>query len=169
MITAERIQFTEADLAEMKRLGEAKLANANRRGTKHVNRFRSDRIAGYVDGFKGEWAVADSLGIPREPNIEGVADSGSDVAFGGRTINVRYTPYRTGRLMCPANKVFKCDWAILVIAAPGVGEVEIVGGTTVDEFYADARLDDFGWGPTWYMEQPELAPWAAIKECWLGD
>jgi hypothetical protein len=164
----EMRDFTEEDLTEAYRLGEAKLANADRLGTPHLNRFRDDRINGYVDGFLGEWAVADSLGLDRAPNIEGVADPGYDYrSASGLTIQVRCTPYLDGRLMCPTNRFFKSQWAVMAIRIDTPAAVMIVGGVEVETFRQQSRKRDFGWGMTRYMEQWELIPWATLRKTFL--
>jgi hypothetical protein len=162
------VAFTKADLSEMERLGCEKLANANRLGTPHINRFRQDRIEGYVDGFKGEWAVADALGIPRDPNVTGRADDGADVRLpDGAGINVRFTPYKTGKLMCPANRPIKAKWAVLVVGTDDPMRVRIIGGVSTRKFYEFAHTKDFGYGETRFMEQDELTPWEKIAQRYL--
>lgn len=137
---------------------------ARSKDTPRTNNFRpDDHIDAIIDGFKGEWAVADLLEVPRTPDLSGTADDGSDVAIGDYTINVRYTPYPNGRLMCPANKPFHdCDWVVLVVGTDSPETVNVLGGVTVGEFYETCQHHDFGYGDTDYITQEQLRPWAEI-------
>lgn len=144
-------------------LAQLKLANATRLRTPHVNRFRSDRLQGYVDGYMGEWAVADSLGVERPCDTSGRADEGWDLACGDLTVQVRSTPHRTGRMMFLVSKPLSADVAVLVVGTNTPNTVRIVGGITRWEFGDDAHLRDFGHGPTRYLEQVELQPWRELR------
>jgi hypothetical protein len=140
------VTFTDGDLAAMAEYGRIKLANAEALGTRHVNRFREDRIGGYVDGK---------------------ATAGYTLEIDGLTLDVRYTHHRTGRVMCPANKRLRADVVVLVIAGSTDNEVEIVGGIATDTFYEIAKRRDFGYGDTYYVDQRQLMPWSELREALL--
>lgn len=157
------VTFTQADLDQMKQLGERKLANAERLGTPHVNRFRHDRIDGYVDGFRGEWAVRELLGLERRWNISGKADDGSDLTYRGERINTRFRRQVGGKLMCPANRPFHCHSIVLVVPGRDHLSVRVIGGISVERFYVECRRGDFGYGDTDYVDQRQLDPWDEFR------
>lgn len=164
------VEFTESDLSEMHRLAQVQFDVARSKGTPRMNNFRpDDHVRAIAEGFMGEWAVADALGVSRSADLSGVADDGSDVSAGDLGINVRFTTYLNGRLMCPANKPFHdCEWVVLVVGTGFDHRVRIVGGLTVDEFYQRAKRQDFGYGPTDWVPQSGLRLWADIAPLLLA-
>lgn len=160
--TTNIVRFTEADIHEMRRLGHVKLANAEALGTPHINRFRRDRIQGYVDGFKGEWAVASLLGLARTGNVSGRADDGWDLVVDGLTLDARYTPRRNGRLFYPVNRPPRAHVLILSVAGPVEDSVEVIGGITADRFREICEVRDWGYGDTMFCDQRRLTPWADL-------
>lgn len=163
--------FDDNDLELMRMLSVAKLFNAGVMGTKHTNRVRAkdETITGYITGFKGEFALCDSLGLDRAPNISGVADDGADIEIRGETIDVKSTPYANGKIMVPKSqkKPIKADWIVLVCGSTKDPTVmKIVGGVTVDEWKEGRRLADFGHGDTYYLEQDDLHPWLELRSRW---
>lgn len=169
----ERREFDDGDMDAMRDAAEVRAATAaaidRETGRVPLNIFRPDRVACHVDGFKGEWAVADSLGVERPVNVSGRADDGTDLrAPCGARVAVRFTPYLTGRLMCPVNRPMTADVAVLVV---GLGDraVGIIGGTTVARFNRVAHLGEFGFGPTRWLGQDELSEWARVRAWLMGE
>lgn len=152
----------------MRLLGEARWLNARKLHTAHINKFRGqtnfeDQMAAEVEGFKGEWAVADSLGVPREINVSGRSDGRYDIKVGAKTVEVRCTSYQRGRIMCPESRPLVADFIVLVVADPWPQLVKIVGGVDRPSFLA-GPVGDFGYGPTKFLGQDELEDWADLKD-----
>ena len=162
------VRFSADDLAAIERLGVLAQTNNARKRNVDLNPFRPSGAAGHADGFRGEWAVADALGLPRCLDASGTPDDGADLIVpDGPRLNVRYRNRADGDLMCPANRPFHgCDGVVLVVRTDDPAAVRIVGGISVRRFHDIARRHDFTHGPTDYVAQADLTPWATLAERW---
>lgn len=154
--------FSQADMDEMQDLATLRELNANAKGTPHINRFRPDVERAKVEGFMGEWAVADALELPRPKNITGVSDGGVDLVLrNGDTVNVRSTRYANGSLLSPSAP--KATWLVLVVT--DASTARIVGGILTENFMLQAERRSYGGRPPCLaVNQDKLVPWAELAK-----
>jgi len=153
-----KVTFTEDDLATLHDLAVARRAVHRGNGDVEANQFDGSRLRAEVNGWMGEWAVADALGIPRSYDASGIADGGCDIDLGHIRVDVKFTPNRTGRLMVPVNQATRSDCMVLVVGHTR-HEVYVVGGVLTEDFHERKHHWDWGYGPTQYLVQHELVLW----------
>lgn len=167
--------FSSEDLAAMQALAESRNRTAEEidaiEGRSVGPKYRVDgnRVAAHAEGFKGEWAVADSLRIPRSADISGRADNGVDlVSPSGHGLDVKYTVHITGRLMCPTSHPMTAHIAVFVTGWHQSDQVHIVGGIGIEDFYrtCDTR---FWQCETHFVEQDGLVPWSDLHPFLMGQ
>jgi len=129
-------RYTTEEMAEMEALASARERVAA--GRERVNAFR-ETIPAKVEGFMGEWAVADYLGVDRPKVVNPWSgDGGIDLwTRGGETVAVRSRPVgRGGRdLLSPCNRGWPAaDWIVLVYVDQPRRTAELVGCITRDRF-----------------------------------
>lgn len=124
-------QLTAGTLAKLGKI--AQMRQAQKRGRGQVNQriaSRSDMSIEF-DGLKGEWAASAVLNVPMNLGME--ADPGYDLVFNGQTVQVKFTPYKTGVLLFPTLDHFQADCAILTVGLPD-NWVRLVGWVPQVEF-----------------------------------
>ncbi len=126
------VQFLPKDKAEIYALASERYYDHRKKGTYEVNKFHDQKIRADVEGILGEWAVADSLNIPRPFNNE--VDPGFDIVYNGHKIDVKYTSYRTGKLLVPLNRKIKCDWLVLAVQDGKKSRVRLAGGISSKDY-----------------------------------
>lgn len=114
-------------------------------------------------GIKAEMAVAKLLSLDYMAARLGV-DDGSDLWFGGVSIDVKASIYPTGKLLFKSLKSFRADCAILVTTTNDDDVMSVIGGISRSLFATDHAVTDLGRGECLTMEQDEIWP---IEQMWL--
>lgn len=154
----ERLHFTATEISEMQALSIERLRNARAKGRRHQV-VPDDPDLANIQGFMGEWAVADSLGRPRPKNVTGDSDGGVDVHG---SIAVRLNPRPRGRLMSPVSQRRTSRWMVLVYQV-GRQEVAIAGGVLTSFFEQHCHRQTFR-VDTYFLECRELVAWPSLKQ-----
>ena len=108
-----------------------------------------------IDGVVGEYCVAKWLNVFPDFTVS-IRKGGIDlVSHSGKTIDVKTTRYKTGKLLATTSKVnTACD--IYVLAIVDDTGANIVGWASKDELLQDCNLVDLGHGKGFALEQSEL-------------
>lgn len=114
-------------------------------------------------GIKAEQAVAKLLSLGYTAARVGV-DDGSDLWFGGMSIDVKATFHQTGKLLFKSLDAFRADCAILVTATDEDDVMSVIGGIGRSVFVEMHQVVDFGYGPCCTMDQDAIWP---IEQMWL--
>jgi hypothetical protein len=108
-----------------------------------------------IDGMVGEFRVAKWLNVCPDFTVS-IRKGGVDlVSPSGKTIDVKTTRYKTGRLLATSSKVNDaCDFYVLAIV-DDTG-CSIAGWATKEELLREDNLLDLGHGKGYAMEQSKL-------------
>ena len=135
--------------------------------SKKYNTKKSDEEINF-DGLKGEYAVANFLGLEVNKEITFVGDGGSDLEYKDKTIQVKYNNYRCGEgdlyfdNVPNSTYIFKTDVAFLVVPTKEQKVVNIVGWITKEEFNKKCYIRNFGYGERKVVDQWDLTPTKAF-------
>jgi len=107
-------------------------------------------------GAKGEYAVATLYNL--NPPISGGWDSGYDLWFCSKSIQVKSTFHSDGQLLFRSKEKFIADFAILVVQDQSCPmKMTIVGATSKDYFFNNAVKKDLGNGEVYTLTQDKMA------------
>jgi hypothetical protein len=151
------VRFNDADRVKAARLVVLREAPKRQHGvaTKKVSEKHTDWAIDYY-GVLAEMAVAKILDIELEEKRLISGDDGYDLVWKEKTIDVKFTFYRSGQLIIPDY----CALADLYILMTGNDfEMFIVGWATKDMVERLSSLVDFGYGPKTAMKQDDLMRW----------
>lgn len=114
-----------------------------------------------VDGVASEMAAAKILNVyyDIETDFQASELPTHDLICKGKTVDVKTTKYRTGRLIVmPHKKNDQCDWYLLVVGS--FPEYSVVGYATYDEIVQEENWGDpFGRNkPAYFLDQYKLTP-----------
>ena len=144
--------------------------------SKKYNTKKTDEEINF-DGLKGEYAVANFLGLEVNKEITFVGDGGSDLEYKDKTIQVKYNNYRCGEgdlyfdNVPNSTYIFKTDVAFLVVPTKELKVVNIVGWITREEFNKKCYIRNFGYGERKVVDQWDLTPTKAFllrRNTWEG-
>ena len=114
----------------------------------------------HLIGAKGEKALESYLGTKMIHFWGSPRGDGGyvDQFYGGKSIQIKSTPYSGGRLLFFKVADFQADMAVLMVV--GDEWVKIVGWCTREDFQAKHHIEDIGKGvgPQPMMEQKDLRP-----------
>jgi len=114
-----------------------------------------------VDGVGSEMAAAKVLNVYYDIETDFQANElpTHDLMYKGKTVDVKATKYKTGRLIVmPHKKHDQCDLYLLVVGE--FPEYYVVGAATFDEIVQEENWGDpFGRGkPAYFLDQHKLTP-----------
>lgn len=106
-------------------------------------------------GMIGEYCVAKHFNLCPDLTIS-VRHGGKDLeTFNGRSIDVKSTTYKNGRLLCTLDKANDpCDIYVLVITDDKGGT--IAGWAKKEDIFLDKNKTDLGHGIGYALEQTDL-------------
>lgn len=134
----------------------SQLARASGVANQRRDGARTDREIDEA-GIKGECAVSKVLEIPFVASKLGI-DSGADLWFCDKSIDVKTTFYPTGLLLFKTDKSFRADCAVLVSTTDEEAVMTVHGYISRPEFLRVADTRDLGWGPGRCVDQDALRP-----------
>lgn len=108
-----------------------------------------------IDGMVGEFCVAKWLNVCPDFTVS-IRQGGVDlISPSGKTIDVKTTRYKTGRLLATTSKInTACD--IYVLAIVDDTGCDIAGWATKEELLLDENLIDLGHGKGYGLTQDKL-------------
>jgi len=108
-----------------------------------------------IDGMVGEFCVAKFLNLCPDLTI-GVRRGGADlVTQDGKTIDVKTTRHKDGRLLATLKKIdSQCDRYILVVVDDFGGDV--IGWASREKLFDEANKTDLGHGTGYALTQQQL-------------
>ncbi len=108
-----------------------------------------------MDGMVGEFCVAKLFNLCPDLTI-GVRSGGQDLeSREGRSIDVKTTRYKTGKLLCTLKKQYEpCDIYVLVVVDDDGGDV--VGWAKKEEIFLESNKSDLGHGVGYVLPQSKL-------------
>jgi hypothetical protein len=149
-----RIDLTEAELFLCRMLGVMRRSEAMH---KVVNQQvgKDDTWSIDIDGVVAEYCVAKMLNVCPDLTVS-VRSGGVDlISRNGKTIDVKSTRYKNGRLLATLKKVHDpCDIYILVIA-DDTG-ADIIGWASKELLFNDANIINLGHGKGYVLDQSKL-------------
>ena len=150
------VTLTDTEYRLAKALAKAKNDYAESQGFKSVKRDRKrSQIELKMQGFAAELAVCRTLNV--YPDLS-EKYSMTDIKYKDKTINVKSTHYKTGKLLVPDYQGKTADIYILVIASHP--DYEIKGWCTCEELFKTKNIDNIhNLGKSWVLGQEELRPW----------
>jgi hypothetical protein len=110
-----------------------------------------------LHGAIGELAVCRHFNLPFNTELRYNTDFGIDIKYKNKTIDVKTTYYKTGKLLFKSLDAFKADIAILTyINKNNLKEVHILGGITKTRFKEKCKLINLGYIDNLYVAQEDL-------------
>ena len=108
-----------------------------------------------VDGVVGEYCVAKMLNVFPDFTVS-IRKGGVDlISSSGKTIDVKTTRYKNGRLLATTSKVNDpCD--IYILAIVDDKGCDVVGWATKEQLLQDVNLIDLGHGKGFSLNQDQL-------------
>lgn len=107
-----------------------------------------------VDGVIGEFCVAKQFNVFPDMTV-GIRKGGDDLRIKGKSIDVKTTRIKNGRLLSTKKKIeAPSDVYILVIVDDKGGD--IVGWASKDELFLEKNIRDLGHGEGYVMDQEQL-------------
>lgn len=151
---SKRINLSEAELLVCRNLGVMRRSTAMHKVTDQ-QMGNQDTWAIDIDGMVGEFCVAKFLNLCPDLTI-GIRKGGADlVTHDGKTIDVKTTRHKDGRLLATLKKIeSQCDRYVLVIVDDFGGTV--VGWASKEKLFQDANKTNLGHGIGYAMNQQQL-------------
>lgn len=158
---SERVEFTGKEIDRIAQLAQQK----EQWGANPLAKYR-DGVELHVDGLRGEWAVAKSLGHARMPaSLE--PDEFDLVLVDNVTAQIKYSrSHALEWFVLSANhETLGAHVGILVLADKVESrECHIVSWITDEAFENLKQQIDLGSGPRWAVKRSSMKPWALLKE-----
>lgn len=108
-----------------------------------------------MDGMIGEYCVAKAFNLCPDLTVS-VRHGGKDLeTFNGRSIDVKSTQYKNGRLLCTLTKEQEpCD--IYVLAIVDDSGATIAGWAKKEDIFKEENIEDLGHGEGYALSQEKL-------------
>jgi hypothetical protein len=116
-----------------------------------------------LEGICGEFAFCKALNLYPDMSISPRKGSHDVFAF-GKTIDVKTTKYKTGKLLARHSKN-ETPSELYVLVVGQCPSYKIAGWCSGSDLIKDSNLLDLGYGKTYGLEQSALKPVEKIKEC----
>lgn len=155
-----KVHLTRRDMALVERLAQQRNANNRRHGNRDL-RVAVDLESLEIDrqGATGEVAVAKYLGVQVDHWAgPGAWERKHALVHDGRAILVRYTTYKSGRLLFNSSERFTADIAVLVVKGRDESEALLAGWISRERFLEEHYTGDLGYGRRVYVYQSQLDP-----------
>lgn len=149
-----RVDLTKSELHICRLLGIMRRSTA-RNKVEDQQMGNQDPWALDMDGMIGEFCVAKFLNVCPDLTI-GVRSGGQDLqSVEGRSIDVKTTRYKSGKLLCTIKKQSDpCDIYVLVIVDDDGGD--IVGWAKKEDIFLEQNKSDLGHGVGYALQQSAL-------------
>jgi len=166
------VEITDIDMEFIKKEADArsrvKRLHRDKVPNKKIDQSRSDSDID-VSGVIAEYVVAKAFGIKLIPSTGTLRGDGGvyDLIFNDKLVQVKFSYYKTGKLVFVLREDFKADIAILVV--PKSDKVmRICGWITRNDFVNKCKINGafFGHYPNAYVDQSDLKP---IEEFIKGE
>ena len=146
-----KLTDTEAKIAEF--IGKSRFKNAR---NKNVTNNRKGPQSDYetdLEGAASELAAAKILNLWPDLQIEKIPTH--DLIYNNKTVDVKTTKYKTGRLIAGLNKKDKsCDYYMLMTGS--FPEYECAGFARKEKLLNEDTITNLGWGDLHALDQRDL-------------
>lgn len=150
-----KIKLNPAEVALAKHLAERRYSGNRNAGVASQQVGPQDIKFIDLNGVGGEIAAAKALNVYPDFDISPRAKGCDLVSPLGKSVDVKTTTYRTGRLISIISKE-QCDCDIYVLVIGELPDYDVVGWCTAEEFIKPENVKDIGHGPTYVLDQSAL-------------
>lgn len=145
----------------------AELVYKNNRKFSVADKKIGDQTAEETDleGFAGELAFCKLFNVMPDFSLKvRSSDKGTDhgdAVVNGKTIDIKTTKYKTGRLLTPKHKKINCNYHALIVGQ--FPEYEFRGFIKTETLMQESNLKDLGYGLTYCVEQDKLVELESLE------
>ena len=136
-------------------LGKKRRESARSNGVKDTQVGKQDPVNIDIDGMLAELAFAKAFNLYPDMTV-GPRSGGADFTLSdGKTIDVKATRYKTGRLLATKKKTQQpCDYYVLAVVSDS--SVDICGMATKEKLFLEENLINLGHGEGYAISQDNL-------------
>lgn len=120
-------------------------------------------VEGDFIGLKGEYALARHLQVKFDDTIHYHGDDGIDLKVGDKTIQVKSTFYKSGRVIYNMEDDFLTDYVVLAITDEKVPTVNLVGWADRQQWDEHHYVKWMGYGDRKVLDQSRLFPMETLE------
>ena len=154
------VTLTSQEMATCRMLGNLRSIASRGTGIKDVQMGKQSPLEIDEFGIMGEYAFCKHFNIFFDP-VTYARAGGYDCILRGKRVDIKTTPYTSGKLIATLKKNMDIDVFVLAIARNGGQVIEFPGYITANNLYQDVNVKDLGHGDTYAVDQAFLSPWKA--------
>lgn len=158
---AKHINLNAVEQRIAKHMAKSRYETSRAAGIKNNRKGPQSDYETDLEGFGSELAAAKLLNVWPDLDLDVIPDH--DLMFNGKTIDVKSTKYKTGRLCAGLHKVNKsCDYYMLMVGS--FPSYRFAGIAAKEELLNQKNIMNLGWGELFALDQDKLNSLKVLKE-----